>query len=147
MLQMLSVLTYSLVDSTYVFNINAVPGGVFLHFVYYGLLRLWVPFLVIWLDFRRPKFGRKKLYLSCLFITGKRARSHFWNSKIAQPYGLASMHNRWPSQEGGQRGLERSPGWVWGGAPTPCVHDSIKPAGLVSRESPTLSESSFPDGL
>ncbi len=31
----------------------------------------------------------------------------------------------------------------WGGLPTPSVHDSIKPAGLVRRELPNLSESSL----
>ncbi len=31
------------------------------------------------------------------------------------------------------RGLGRYTSGVWGGAPTPCVHDSIKPAGLARR--------------
>ncbi len=47
---------------------------------------------------------------------------------------------------GAQTGSGSRPGG-WGEAPTPCVHESIKPTGLVRREEPNLSESSLAGGL
>ncbi len=39
------------------------------------------------------------------------------------------------------------PPWGLGRSPNSCVHDSIKPAGLVRYEEPNLSESSLAGGL
>ncbi len=51
-----------------------------------------------------------------------------------RPAGSSGVWGRAPTGSGGRAAsyiLAAKPPRVWGGAPTPCVHDSIKPAGLI----------------
>ena len=73
---------------------NAVPGGPYWHFFYYGLLRAWVAPVVIWLDWKYTNFGRKALLLSSLSVSGK---SHCYLTSWAE-----SKRRSWDENESAQ---------------------------------------------
>uniref|UniRef100_A0A914WGL5 Major facilitator superfamily (MFS) profile domain-containing protein n=1 Tax=Plectus sambesii TaxID=2011161 RepID=A0A914WGL5_9BILA len=69
-MQIVSMFTFSLVSSTYLYTIGQFHGENTIMFTFLdGVFRLWVPVTVIFLDYRVPKFGRKPLYMLSLSIT------------------------------------------------------------------------------
>ncbi|KAH7707182.1 Protein T08B1.1 [Aphelenchoides avenae] len=60
----LSALTVEMCVAVIIFDVQVLAGDPFFNVALYGILRLWVPFFVVFMEFKASWFGRKMLFMT-----------------------------------------------------------------------------------
>ncbi|CCD72108.1 Major facilitator superfamily (MFS) profile domain-containing protein [Caenorhabditis elegans] len=69
-LQIISVLTYAMVSNTYLFTVAGLHDSPIISTLIDGVLRLFIPIIIVIFDLMVPSFGRKIQFLGSLVIEG-----------------------------------------------------------------------------
>ncbi|GMS80178.1 hypothetical protein PENTCL1PPCAC_2353, partial [Pristionchus entomophagus] len=67
-MQFISAFTYSIVSSTYIYTTSGIHSNAIMYTFLDGVFRIFVPFIIIFLDYRFKAFGRKMQFIGALTI-------------------------------------------------------------------------------